>query len=157
MPQLSIPDRMEKAYAGQVTEAGYRFCRSAFAEGALVTSGMPVKRGTAAGQAEPFEAGDTPSAGNFLGVVVHSPTRGVDGIEDGDGIDVMRAGSIFMDFSEAVSEGEQVHITLATGALKGVAQGTAAAVGDALLPGLRIAETISAAGLATVEVGLFGT
>lgn len=154
---------MSKAYAGQITGAGPRFCASASAEGAAVVAGIPVKRGTLpATQVEPFEAGDVPTAGMFAGVVVLDTSRPYDedAIEDGDPVDVMRMGVVYMNFGEAVTAGEQVGIVLATGVLSGIPQGTAAgaiATGTVVLPCLRIAETISASGLAAVEVNLFGS
>ncbi len=161
MPQLSISSAPAVGYAGQIAEPGApRFSRSARAEGANVSAGMPVKRGTnKEKQVEPFEAGDDGQLQDFAGVVVLDTSRASGGIADGDGVAVLRLGSIYMDFSEAVTAGEQVGITLATGALTGIPDGTAAGAittGIVVLPGLRIAETIAAAGLAVVEVNLFG-
>jgi hypothetical protein len=76
-------------------------------------------------------------------------------IEDDDSIGVMRQGSIYMDFSEVVTAGELVGLTLATGLLVGLAQGASSTAAVQVLPGLRIVETIAAAGLAIVEVDLF--
>lgn len=163
MPQLSISTRPAIGYAGQLAEpAGPKFARSHIAEGAGISAGMPVKRGSAARKVEPFEAADVPTAAMFAGVVLLETTRPYsdDAIEDGDPVSVLRLGAVLMNFSEAVSEGEQVGITLATGALTGIPQGTAAgaiATGIVVLPGLRIVETTSAAGLATVEVNLYGS
>jgi len=161
VPQTSVSDTMSKAYAGQPTEGFPRVVRSARAEGSGVSAGKPVKRGTSAqNQVEAFEAGDVPTAGMFAGVVVREEARDEGGIASGDGVQVMRFGSIYMDFSEAVTAGEQVGIVLATGALTGIPQGTAAgaiATGTVVLPGLRIVETITAAGVAVVEVNLFGS
>jgi hypothetical protein len=152
---------MSKAYAGQPTEGFPRAVRSARAEGSGITAGAPVKRGTDKDdQVKAFEAGDVPTAGMFAGVVVREEARPSGGIASGDGVQVMRLGSIYMNFGEAVTAGEQVTIVLATGVLGGVAQGTAAgaiATGTVVLPGLRIVETTSAAGVACVEVNLFGS
>lgn len=161
MPQLSISDAPAVAYAGQIAEPGApTFARSCLAEGANVVAGMPVKRGTdPQRQVEPFEAGDLPDFANFAGVVILETTRAYDAnaIEDGDSLGVMREGSIYMDFSEAVTAGERVALTLASGALTGVAEGTVSTDAIVVLPGLRIASTISAAGLAIVEVDLMGS
>jgi len=162
MPQTSISAAPAVGYAGQIGEPGaptYMF--SATAEGANVSAGMPVKRGTdPQRQVEPFEAGDAPDPAMFAGVVFLETSRPEGGISDGDPIAVARLGVLLMDFSEAVTAGEQVAIVLATGDLKGYAQGTAAAAipaGEVILPGLRISQTISAAGLARVEINLFGS
>lgn len=164
MPQLSIPDTMDKAYAGQLAEAfAPRFARLGVCEGAAVSAGMPVKRGTSKqSQVEPFEAGDVPTAQLFAGVVILDTSRPYTesgGPDDGDCVDVLRHGSIYMNFSEAVTAGEMVGLVLASGLLTGIPDGTAAgaiATGTVVLPGLRIVETITAAGLATVECNLFG-
>jgi hypothetical protein len=163
MPQASISDRISKGYAGQVTSAGPVFARAGKAE-TVLTAGAPLKRGTAkAYQVEPFEAADVPTAGMFAGVAIHSPTREYDStnmIAIGDPVEVLRFGCVLMSFSEAVTAGEQVGITLATGVLTGIPQGTAAGAittGIVVLPGLRIVETTTAAGLAEVEVNLFGS
>lgn len=163
MPQTSISRAPAIGFAGQIAEPGApTYCRSCTAEGSGVVAGAPVKRGTdPQRQVTPFEAGDIPDSAMFAGVVVLETSRPFsdNGIKDGDPVTVMRLGSILMDFSEAVTAGEQVAIELATGKLKGYAQGTSAAsipTGEVVLPGLRIAETTSAAGLATVEVNLFG-
>lgn len=160
MPQLSIPDAPVVGYPGQIAEPGApTFARSSLAEGASVVAGAPVKRGTdPQRQVKPFEAGDLPDEATFAGVVILETSRAFNALalEDGDPIAVMRQGSIYMDFSEAVTAGELVAITLATGDLTGVAQGSPSTAAIQVLPGLRIVETIAAAGLATVEVDLLG-
>src|SRR5690606_18868749 len=117
---------MSKGYAGQIAEGGAPIlARSGWAEGIGVKAGMPVKRGTApGGQVEPFEAGDTPSFANFAGVVVLDTSRAYGpGIGDGDAVDVLRMGTIYMDFAEAVTAGENVGLVLATGDLMGYPAG----------------------------------
>jgi hypothetical protein len=129
------------------------------AEGALVVAGMPVKRGTdPQRQAEPFVAGDLIDMSNFAGVVILETSRAQNDldIEDGDSLGVMRLGSIYMDFSEVVTAGELVGLTLASGLLVGLPQGSASTAAIQILPGVRVVETIAAAGLAIVEVDLFG-
>ena len=162
MPQNTIDAAPAKAFAGQLAEPGApKFARSATAEGADVEAGFPVKRGTLPEkQVEPFEAGDVPELALFAGVVLLDPTRAFNSlaIEDDDPVAVLRLGSVYMDFSEAVTAGEMVGLTLADGLLVGIPEGTAAgsiATGVVILPGLRITET-AAAGLAVVEVNLFG-
>jgi hypothetical protein len=161
VPQTSISERLGTGYAGQIAEGGPRFLRSARAEGSGISAGKPVKRGTSAAvQVKAFEAGDTPTAGMFAGVVVWEQVRPTGGIAAGDSVQVMRFGSCYMEFSEAVTAGEQVGITLASGALVGIPQGTAAGAittGIVVLPGLRIASTTSTSGVAVVEVNLFGS
>lgn len=160
MPQTSIPVSMSRAYAGQLAEAGApSYAYSARAEAAII-AGKPVKRGTAPEyQVEPFEAGDTPTAAMFAGIAILDTSRPPGGIAAGDSLSVLRFGVINMEFAEAVTAGEQVGITLATQALSGIPHGTAAgaiASGVVVLPGLRIKSTTTAAGMAQVEVNLFG-
>ncbi len=159
MPQTSIAERMTKALQGQITEAGPRFSRSASAEGASVVAGIPVQRGTAPqSQVKPYVAGDLPGLANFAGFVILDTSRAQDAlaIEEGDPVAIMRLGCMYVTFSEAVTAGEQVGLTLATGLLTGIAQGVAPPVGIVVLPSVRIVETIGAAGLATVEISLEG-
>lgn len=160
MPQLSIDDAPSRGYAGQFLPGPPKVAFPARAESGAVAGGMPVKRGTnPEKQCLPFAPGDVPSQGNFYGVVLLETSRPSTGIEAGDSVSVLRFGSVLMDFSEAVTAGEQVGLVLATGLLTGVPQGTAAgalATGTVVLPGLRIAATITAAGRAAVEVNMFG-
>lgn len=160
MPQLSIPDAPPVGYAGQIAEPGApTFARSVTAEGALVVAGMPVKRGTdPQRQVEPFVAADLIDVANFAGLVVletSRPQADLD-IEDGDSLAVMRLGAMYLDFNEAVTAGEVVGLTLADGNLVGLAQGSASTALIQILPGVRIVDTIAAAGLAIVEIDLFG-
>lgn len=166
MPQyLPITSDPAIGYAGQIAEAGApKYARSYNAEsnGRDVVAGAPVKAGTDPdSQVEPFEAADVPDTSMFVGVVVLDPTReqASTPIADGEPVSVLRLGKIYMEFSEAVTRGEMVAIVLATGLLKGYAEGTAAGsipTGEVVLPGLRIDQTIAAAGVARVEVNLFG-
>lgn len=153
------------AYAGQIAEPAMpRACRSAVTEGATIKSGAPVKRGTdPTRQVKAFEAGDVPTPAMFAGVAVLSTSRSSDEITTalaaGVDLEVMRQGSIYMEFAAAVTCGQNVKITLATGALEGSAEGANAATvgaGKVVLPGLRIMQSTSAAGPAIVEVNLFG-
>lgn len=160
MPQLSVSDAPAIALRGQLAEPGApKFARSFRAEGASVSAGLPVKRGTLpAKQVTPFASTDVPNAQTFAGVVILETSRAYDeaAIEDGDSVAVLREGSIYMDFSAAVSAGQAVKMTMATGALEGMAEGSDPGAGKCQLPGLRIAETTSASGLAIVEVALRG-
>lgn len=160
MPQTSISERMSKAYAGQIAGVGLPiFARSHAAEGSAVSAGMPVKRGTLLQtQVEPFAAGDLPSAENFAGFVILDTSRAydADAIKDGDPLDILRYGSIFLSFTGAVDAGDRVGLTLASGVLTGIAEGVAPGTGVVILPGCRVVETVGATGLAEVEVDLVG-
>jgi len=121
MPQLSIPDAPSAAYAGQIAEPGAPSYRvSKLAEGAL-SAGQPVQRGTnPQKQVAPYAAGDLVDPANFAGFVFLETSA--DGtIADGDGVTVIEAGVVALSFSEAVTAGERVALTLASGALTGVA------------------------------------
>lgn len=160
MPQLSIDPAPARGYAGQLLPGCPKYAVACTAETGAVAGGMPVKRGTnPEKQALPFAPGDTPTQANVMGVVLLETSRPSTGIEAGSPIAVLRFGTCFMEFAEAVTAGEQVGLTLATGLLTGVPHGTAAgalAAGIVVLPGLRIASTITAAGMAAVEVNCFG-
>lgn len=159
----TTPAEMDQAFAGQIADVAPRYCGSFVVETGPISAGMPVKRGTdKEKEIEPFEAGDVPTAGMFAGVVVFSSTAPYEDVPKaaGDMASVMRFGVVNMEFSEAVTAGEQVGITLATGVLTGIPQGTAAGsitTGIVVLPGLRIVQTTGAAGVARVEVNLFGS
>jgi len=151
MPQLSIPDAPSAAYAGQIAEPGAPSYRtSKIAEGAL-SAGQPVQRGTnPQTQVAPYAAGDLVDPANFAGFVFLETSA--DGtIADGDGVTVIEAGVVALSFSEAVTAGERVALTLASGALTGVPEGTPSTAAIQVLPA-RISETISAAGVGRAEV-----
>lgn len=157
-----LPDN---AYAGQIAEAGMpRACRSARVEGANVFAGTPVKRGTAGeSQVAAYVGGDTVNMATFAGVVLLSTSRSLNEIntdlDAGADVEIMRLGCVYMNFAGAVTSGQNVKITLATGALEGSAEGASAGTvgaGKVVLPGLRVVQTTSGAGLARVEVNLFG-
>lgn len=161
MPQTSIPLAPSSAYAGQIAEAALPLMkRSARTEGAAVSAGMPVKRGTdTETQVKPFGSGDAGlvNAQTFAGVVVletSRPSDEVSPIADDKPCSIMRLGSIYMNFAAAVDAGQGVQITLSSGALSGYDEGDALASGHERLPGLRIVETLDAAGLAIVEVSI---
>lgn len=152
------------AYPGQIAEAGPRSCRSYRVEGAGVQAGLPVKRGTnPASQVAAFAGGNTVNASTFAGIVVLSTSRSADevgaSLAVSSDVEVMRFGSCYLQFAGAVTAGQAVKITLATGVLEGSAEGANAATvgaGKVVLPGLRVAQSTSAAGPAIVEVNLFG-
>lgn len=158
----SVSDAPAIAYPGQIAEAGApRYCVSRRAEGTSVAAGLLLKRGTAYPQVEAVETGDTITTAMLEGIAVLSTSRAYDasGIPAGADVEVMRFGVIYLAFSEAVTAGEVVAVTLADGTFQGYAQGTAAGsitTGKVLVPGLRIVQTTTAAGLARVEVNLLG-
>jgi hypothetical protein len=165
MPQLSIDDEPGIAYPGQIAEAAApRMVRSMSCEDDGLVSGQIVCRGT-----DPYEQIDalptsafTPSFANIAGVVLFSsskPFSDPQELEADDRVSVLRRGSVYLEFSEAVEAGEEVGYTLATGVLTGIAAGTAAgsiATGIVVIPGLRIEQTTDAAGVAIVSVNLEG-
>lgn len=156
----SVASAPPLAYQGQIGVGAPRFCRPGRAEGASVVAGIPVKRGTDAQvEVTPFAATDlNPSAGTFAGVVVLETSRPYDAaaIEDGDPVAVMELGLVSMTFAAAVTAGQAVKIKHSDNTLYGVDVGDDPGAGHSVLPGLRIAETTTAAGLALVEVNLFG-
>ena len=163
MPQYSIPSAPSVAYPGQIAEPGGRMSRSMSCEAAGIVDGQIVARGT-----DPYEqckaiptSAFTPSFANIAGVVVFSSSKPYEECPhtEDERVSVLRQGSIFLDFSEAVTAGEDVGYTLATGVLTGIPAGTAAgsiATGIVVIPGLRIEQTITAAGVAIVSVNLEG-
>lgn len=164
MPFNSITSDLPIGYAGQVSEPAFpKFARSVTVETAI-HAGAVAKRGTDPEiQIKPLEAGDTVTPGMLAGVVLLSATRPYEQIDGGSGIEagntaaVLRFGSVFMDFAEAVTAGELVGQALSSGLLYGYPAGTAPgdlAAGRVLIPGLRIAQTTTSAGVACVEVNL---
>lgn len=165
MPFNSVVSDLAHAYPGQLAEPlAPKFARSVTVQTAI-SAGRLAKRGTDADdQISPVTTGDTVTVAMLAGVVLLDTSRPVEdiggsGIVAGKSASVLRLGSVYMEFVEAVTAGECVGIVLSTGALKGYAQGTAAGsipTGEVLVPGLRIAQTTGAAGCAIVEVNLFG-
>lgn len=162
----SLSTDLAIAFAGQLAEPlAPKFARSCVVETAI-KAGAIAKRGTDPEvQIKPLEAGDTITVAMLAGVVLLSTSRpyeqtdGGSGIEAGNSASVLRLGSVFLPFAEAVTAGEVVAQDLATGLLYGYAQGTAAGsitTGRVVIPGIRVAQTISAAGNATCEVNLYG-
>lgn len=156
----SVATAPPAAYQGQIGVGAPRFCRPGRAEGASVVAGIPVKRGTDAQvEVAPFASTDlNPSAQTFAGVIVLETSRPFAdaAIEDGDPVAVMELGLVSMTFAAAVTAGQAVKIKHSDNTLYGVDVGADPGAGHSVLPGLRIAETTTAAGLALVEVNLFG-
>jgi hypothetical protein len=123
-------------------------------------AGKIAKRGTnKEWQIVPFVEADTPDLQNLMGVVLLSTSRPLEqlsssGIVAGNTCSVLRKGTVYMAFSAAVTAGQRVGHTQATGVLTGLDQGASPGAGVVVVPGLRIAETIGAAGVAIVEVDL---
>jgi len=145
-------------YAGQLAEpdAPY-FARSVRAEGSGIHAGAPVLRGTNKGrQVKAVDAAVT--AQNFAGIVILETSRPFEQAApaDGDGLTVLRLGSVLMNFGEAVAAGERVRIKHSDGTLDGVAAGSDPTAGYSILPQCVISETTTGAGLAAVEVAIFG-
>lgn len=147
------------AYQGQIAEPGAPiFSRSARAEGATVKAGLPVQRGTSKEkQVKTYAAADLPNRQNFAGFVILETSRPTGGIADGDPVSVMRVGSIYLNFAEIVTAGERVGLLMTDGeTLRGFGEDEIPPDNVQILPGCRIVQTIAAAGLARVEVHLFG-
>jgi hypothetical protein len=166
MPFNSVVSDLVNAYPGQLAEPlAPKFARSVVVETAI-KAGRLAKRGTDKDdQISPVTTGDTVIPANLAGIVLLSTSRpyeqtdGGSGIEAGNSASVLRLGSVYLAFAEAVTAGEDVAIVLADGTFKGYAAGTAAGsipTGEVIVPGLRIAQTTAAAGCAIVEVNLFG-
>ena len=165
MPYNSISSAPDRGYPGQIANPLFpQIKHSALVETA-VSAGRLAKRGTDKDdQIEPIETGDTITAAMLAGVVLLSTSRpyeDVDGgsIEAGKTASVLRFGSVYMYFEEAVTAGECVSVKLSDQTLRGYAQGTAAGsipTGEVLVPGLRIVQTTTGAGVAIVEVNLYG-
>lgn len=156
----SVASAPPVTYQGQIGVGAPRFCRPARAEGASVIAGIPVKRGTdQAVEVTPFAAADVnPTTQTFAGVVVLETSRPYDAnaIEDGDPVAVMELGLVAMTFAAAVTAGQGVKIKHSNNTLEGLDVGDDPGAGYSALPGLRVAETRTTAGLAMVEVNLFG-
>lgn len=166
MPFNSVGSDLTNAYPGQLAEPfAPKFARSVVVETAI-KAGRLAKRGTDKDdQISPMTTGDTVSLGLIAGIVLLSTSRPYDQVDGGSGVEagnsasVLRMGSVYLYFEEAVTAGEVVSIKLADGTFRGYAQGTAAgalATGEVLVPGLQIASTTTAAGCAIVEVNFFG-
>lgn len=159
MPQNSVSLAPDAAYAGQLLPGAPKFARSARTEGTGLYHGSPAIRGTdPQKQVAAFGSGDTVDAQTFAGVIVGSFSRPYEdfstGLIDDVSVSVLRMGSIAMSFADAVNAGQNVKIKLSDGTLYGFDEGAALSAGEHRLPGLRVAETIAAAGLAYVDVSL---
>lgn len=163
MPQTSIPDSPAKGYAGLLEPGAPFYRRSARTEGAGLSAGQVVKRGTnPEKQVAAYAGSDEPSVADIAGVLVLDPTRsfedsgGTAGLAAGSGCAVLRMGTVLLAFAAAVTAGQRVYLDVSTGELFGEDDGETLGAGDFYVPGMRIAETIGAAGLASVEVNLLG-
>lgn len=161
MPQTSIGEPVI-GYPGQIAEQGPSYAYTAAVEGTGAEPGKAVKYGTDPDeQVSILETGDTVSIGTFAGFIKMEPVRDLSdgGLSAGDGVSVLQFGSIYLNYAEAVTRGEMVSINLADGTFRGYPVGTVAGditVGEVLLPGVRVAQTIAAAGVARTHVNLFG-
>ena len=163
MPFNTLRDAPATAYAGQLAEPlAPKFARSARLE-AAGSAGMVCVRGTDPDdQVRPATTGDTITPGNLAGVLILSDTRPYEQsspLAIGTVVAVLRMGSIFLNFANTPVAGHCVSVTLATGAINSVAQGANAAtvgVGNQIVPGLRVVQSRTDAGMACVEVALFG-
>lgn len=163
MPQTSVALRPGIGYAGQITDAGApRFCRSANVEGSGVLRGFPLQRGTdTARQVKAFGDSDTITLQNFAGIMILETSRALPSDEDaspqdGDKCTIVRVGVIYMDFGAAVEAGQDVAYKPSTADMEGVDRRGTPTSGYKIVPGLKIAETTTEAGLAAVEVCLLG-
>lgn len=159
MPQLSVSLAPPIGYGGQLADASPKHAISRRAEGASVVAGLPCVFGTTpAKEVRPVASTDALTARNFAGFVLLSTSRqySSSAIEDGDEVSVLREGVVYLTFSEAVTCGERVALTVSGQTLQGIAEGSAVGAGQKLLPGCRIIQTTSAAGVAAVEVDLDG-
>jgi len=163
MPFNTIQDAPAVAYAGQLAEPlAPKFARSARLE-AVGSAGMVCVRGTDKDdQVRPATTGDTITPGNLAGVLILSDSRpyeqssplAIDTV-----VAVLRMGTIFLNFANTPTAGDCVSVTLATGAINAVAQGANAAtvgVGKQMVPGIRVVQSRTDAGMAAVEVCMFG-
>jgi hypothetical protein len=163
MPFNTLRDAPATAFAGQLAEPlAPKFARSARLE-AVGSAGMVCVRGTDKDdQVRPAFTGDTINQGTLAGVLILSDSRPFEQsspLAAGTVVAVLRLGTIFMDFTNAPTAGDCVSVTLATGAINAVAQGANAAtvgVGKVMIPGLRVVQSRTGAGMAAVEVNMLG-
>jgi hypothetical protein len=163
MPFNTLRDAPATAYPGQLAEPlAPKFARSARLS-AVGSAGMVCVRGPDADdQVRPAFTGDTITPGNLAGVLILSDTRPFEQgspLAIGTVVSVLRLGSVFLEFENTPTAGDCVTVTLATGAIRAVAQGANAATvgaGRVMIPGLRVVQTRTDAGCAAVEVNLFG-
>lgn len=163
MPFNTLRDAPATAFAGQLAEPlAPKFARSARLE-AVGSAGMVCVRGTDKDdQVRPAFTGDTINQGTLAGVLILSDSRPFEQsspLAIGTVVAVLRLGTIFMDFTNTPTAGDCVSVTLATGAINAVAQGANAAtvgVGKVMIPGLRVVQSRTDAGMAAVEVNMLG-
>ena len=163
MPYNTLQSAPATAYAGQLAEPlAPKFARSAVLE-AVGSAGMVCVRGTDKDdQVRPAFTGDTITPGNLAGVLILSDSRPFEQGSPpaiGTVVSVLRMGTIFMNFTNVPTAGDCVSVTLATGAINAVAQGASAGTvgaGKVMIPGLRVVQSRADAGMAAVEVCMFG-
>jgi hypothetical protein len=150
------------AYAGQIAEpAAPRFCRSGSVEGAGVTAGVALKRGTDPDvQVKAFASTDVVTPQNFAGLAVLSTSRSFDEIntdlDANSALDVMRLGTIYLSFSGTVIAGQSVKMKMSDLTFEGVSAGADPGAGYCVLPGVRVAQDRTGAGVAIVEINIMG-
>jgi hypothetical protein len=161
MPQYSISAAPAVGYAGQKTGAGpeYSISRRTEGDAGTVHAGMPVMFGTdPVRQIRAVEAGDVLGPDTFAGFVLLSTSRPVEDepIGEDKSVSVMRRGHLMASFSEAVTRGERVALTVAAGTLQGIADGQVLGAGQIRLPRVRVESTTTGAGMAEISVDLEG-
>lgn len=160
MPQTSIPTSVTNLYAGQLAQPGApKYARSCSAEGAGISAGKPLLRGTnPEKQVAAIGASDVVTAESFGGFALLETSRAYDAsnpIDDTDGVSALMFGVIGLTASETVAAGEDVALTLSSGALVGLGADEMAASGVVRLPGCRWIES-GAAGVREAFVNVPG-
>lgn len=146
MPQLSIDLAPANGYAGQIAEPGAPlYSRSATAEGSGIVAGAPVLRGTnTEKEVVAVGASSVVTPESFAGFAMLETSREYDAsapIAAGDGLAVVQIGVIYLVAGETVAAGEDVAVTLSSGALLGLGAEEACPSGSVRLPGCRWVES----------------
>lgn len=164
MPFNSVIDAPPRGYPGQWAEpAGPKFARSgtlsvAASSGALLLRGVDEDD-----QFRPATTGDTITRANLAGILMLSDTQPFEyGRPNAIGTPVaaLRLGAVFLDFANVPVAGHCVAYTLATGVYRSFVLGVAAATlgaGSQLVPGMRVVQNATVAGIAAVEINFYGS
>lgn len=157
MAQTDYPTKMDVALEGQLADIGPNTIGSYVAEGEGVGIGLAVVQGTEDNQCvAPSETGQ-----DILGVVAHSHAREVDAPGEGDVVNVIRRGALYVRPEQAVAPGDPVYVRHTAGSDPGEVPGRFRVDADTdkadLWPGAQWRTSASAGGLAVLDVALSAT
>lgn len=158
MTQSTVATAPTERALGALADAGPRRIQTGIAN-AAIPFGRVVAWDTANGDRLlklPAASGDVTSLAAGVAYVARMEEYESGGYADGDDVNVVQVGRVYVNAEEAVAKGAPVYVRYAagTGTLLGEVRNDADTATCALLPGARFGETISAPGPVMIEINL---